>query len=105
MTKEMDISFNKPYHQWNQRESFLSMELYNKFLNWIRGEFDLYLQDEQNDLDVFFPNGNFNIKHLAENKEDILIEINVKSKDLRFMNVIINQITSIHNQIENIYSK
>ncbi len=104
ITKEMDISFIKPYHQWIQIESFVSNALYEKFLNWISGEFDLYLQDEQNGLVVFFSNGRFSIKKVAEDKENIEIEINVKSKNLTIGNSIANQIMSVHNHLENMYS-
>ncbi len=45
MNKEVNVSFNNPYHQWIQRASITNEHLYNKFLNWISGEFDLYLQD------------------------------------------------------------
>ncbi|MFT4611879.1 MAG: hypothetical protein ACJA1H_001320 [Glaciecola sp.] len=105
MTKELNVSFIKPYHQLIQRESIMNKHLYNKFLNWISGEFDLYLQEELNGLEVFFPNGEFSIKSVSENKKDILIEINIISKDLNLMNTIGTQITSIYHQIEGIYLK
>ncbi|WP_296383458.1 hypothetical protein [Winogradskyella sp.] len=104
MTKEKDISFVNPYHQWIQRESFASNLLYDKFLNWLSGEFDLYLQDEQNGLDVFFLNGRFSVKKVAVYKENIEIEINVISKDMSIGNSIANQIMSVHNHFENMYS-
>ncbi|EDP72781.1 hypothetical protein FBALC1_16807 [Flavobacteriales bacterium ALC-1] len=105
MTKELNISFKSPYHNWTQRESIVNKQLYNKFLNWTSGEFDLYLQEELNGLEVFFPKGEFSIKALEESKKNMLIEINVKSKDLTLMNTIGNQIISIYHQIESIYSK
>ena len=105
MTKEIKISFKNSYHHWTQRESIMDKRLYNKFLNWISGEFDLYLQDELNGLEVFFPQGKFSIKTIEESKKDILIEINIKSKDLNVMNTVGNQIISIYHQIESIYSK
>lgn len=100
----MNISFNKPYHQWIKRESIDSKQLYNKFLNWISGEFDLYLQEELNGIEVFFPNGKFSIKAIEEKKKNIEIEINLRSKDLKSINTIGNQIISIHHQIETMYS-
>ncbi len=104
MTQELNISFEKPYHFWIQRESFHNKQLYRKFLNWTSGEFDLYLQEELNGLEVFFPKGKFSIKDVKENKKDILIEINFKSKDLTLVNTIGDQIASIYNQLKNIYS-
>ena len=101
----MNVSFIKPYHQGIQRESIMNEHLYNKFLNWVSGEFDLYLQDELNGLEVFFPNGKFTIKSIAESNTAIMIEINIKSKDLKAINSIGNRILSIHRQIESIYSK
>lgn len=105
MTKEMHTSYKNSYHHWTQRESIIDKRLYSKFLNWTSGEFDLYLQDELNGLEVFFPKGKFSIKTISENKKDILIEINIKSKDLNVMNTIGNQIISIYHQVESIYSK
>ncbi|BAO75499.1 hypothetical protein [Winogradskyella sp. PG-2] len=105
MTKEMNTSFKNSYHHWTQRESIIDKQLYSKLLNWTSGEFDLYLQDEANGLEVFFPKGKLSIKTIKERKKDILIEINIKSKDLSIMNTIGNQIISIYNQIERIYFK
>jgi hypothetical protein len=105
MTKEMKTSFKNSYHHWTQRESIKDKRLYNKFLNWTSGEFDLYLQDELNGLEVFFPQGKFSITTINDSKKAILIEINIKSKDLNVMNTIGNQIISIYHQIESIYSK
>ena len=105
MTKEIKTSFKNSYHYWTQRESIVDKRLYSKFLNWTSGEFDLYLQDELNGLEVFFPKGKFSIKTIAESKKDILIEINIKSKDLNVMNAIGNQIISIYHQIDSIYTK
>ena len=35
----MNTSFEAPYYNFIQNESIKSIEIYNKFLNWIQGEF------------------------------------------------------------------
>jgi len=53
---------------------------------------------------VFFPNGKLSITAIEEKKKNIEIEIDLRSKDLKSINTIGNQIISIHHQIENMYS-
>lgn len=53
---------------------------------------------------MFFPNGKLSITAIEEKKKNIEIEIDLRSKDLKSINTIGNQIISIHHQIENMYS-
>jgi hypothetical protein len=76
----MNISFEAPYYYFIQNEGIKSIEIYNKFLNWIKGEFDLYQIDELDGLKVYYPNGWFTIKIINQNAGIINIEISVKSK-------------------------
>lgn len=32
-------------YKWSQREYAETLEVYHKFVNWVSGEFDLYLQE------------------------------------------------------------
>lgn len=50
----MSISFETPYHNFIKYENIKTIEIYNKFLNWIKGEFDLYLIEELDGLIVYF---------------------------------------------------
>lgn len=105
MTKELNINYKNPYHEWVQLESIMNKKLYLKFINWTSGEFDLFLQEELNGLKVYFPSGNFSISSISENRRDVLVEIKIISKDLNYMNTLGNRITDICRQIENSFSK
>ena len=45
---------NPLFHQYQKEVLFISTKKYYQFLNWISGEFDLFLQDETNGLKVYF---------------------------------------------------
>lgn len=91
----IQTSFIAPYHQLNKNAVFKSKNRYHTFLNWISGEFDLYLQDETNGLQVYFPEGKFHIINIIENG-NIAAEINLKSKNLEKGQLIFNKIVSIY---------
>ena len=76
----MNTSFEAPYYNFIQNESIKSIEIYNKFLNWIQGEFDLYQIDELDGLKVYYPNGWFTIKIINKDADIINIEIHGKNK-------------------------
>ena len=97
----MNISFKMSNHHLIREASFTSSKCYNKFINWVSGEFDLYLQDESNGLDVFFPNGKLNIQKAKNNDNSIVAEINFESKIREQGADIINQIMTIYNQLTN----
>jgi len=58
----MNSSFDTPYHLLNKNIFFNSTDTYHTFINWIRGEFDLHLQEETSGLTIFFPEGKFILK-------------------------------------------
>jgi hypothetical protein len=95
----MNISFTTPYHHVIRKASFTSAIHYNKFLNWISGEFDLFLQDESNGLQVFFPNGKFNIKNIKKTTNSIIAEINIECKVLQNGVDLDHQIMSVYNRL------
>lgn len=72
---------------------------YDKFLNWIKGEFDLYLMDESNPISllVYFPSGHFSIKNISKNKPFAMMEVKIKSKTLDCGTKTANQITAVLN--------
>jgi len=72
-------------------------KVYNKFINWVRGEFDLYLISESTKLDVYFPNGMFSIGKIPD--KNINIEINIKSSSESTCNNMMNQLQSIYNHV------
>jgi hypothetical protein len=46
MKTDIIVSYKSPYDEIIKKESFSNVLLYNKFTNWISGEFDLFLQDK-----------------------------------------------------------
>ncbi len=97
MDNETNISFASPYHQLIRKTTFSSSKRYHKFINWVSGEFDLYLQDESNGLHVFFPEGKFHIKSDTENDTPVIAEIHLKSKVLQKGIDMIDEIMSVYN--------
>jgi hypothetical protein len=99
---ETNISFTTPYHQLIRKTTFTSPKRYHKFINWVSGEFDLYLQDESNGLHVFFPEGKFHIKDSDEKDNTIIAEIHLKSKVLQKGIDKIEEIMSVYNLLAKI---
>lgn len=97
MDSETNISYTNPYHELIRKTTFSSSKRYEKFLNWVSGEFDLYLQDESNGLHVFFPEGKFHIKTDTQSEKPVIAEIHLKSKVLQKGIDMIEEIMSVYN--------
>ena len=96
MDTGVEVSFSAPYYELNKKTSFTSKSKYQTFVNWVSGEFDLYLQDEEsNGISVFFPDGNFHIKNEIENGA-ITATINLESKLLEKGHLIFSKIMSVY---------
>lgn len=95
MQEYMETSFAAPYHKLNEKTVFSSIKRYHTFVNWVSGEFDLYLQDETNGLQVYFPEGEFHIKNEVDNG-NIIAEINLQSKIQENGQLIFNKIMSVY---------
>ena len=93
----MNFSFESTYNNFIIYENIKNIEIYHKFLNWIKGEFDLYQMDELDGLIVYFPDGWFSITILFESELDFKIVIKIKSKTL-------NSGIKIESQLKNKYS-
>lgn len=96
MDTTLETSFDVPYHQLNNKVFFSSTNKYYTFVNWVSGEFDLYLQDENNGLHVYFPEGEFHIKNDVDNG-NVVAEINLESKILENGQTIFNKIMTVYN--------
>tara|TARA_R110000868_G_scaffold136776_1_gene349844 strand:+ start:19446 stop:19781 length:336 start_codon:yes stop_codon:yes gene_type:complete len=68
------------YFELTNTESIPNKRLYKKFINWVSGEFELFLQDNLHGLQIFFPGGWFNINEIETDKDAFEFEIVVKSK-------------------------
>ena len=97
----MNSSFDTPYHLLNKNLFFNSMDTYHTFINWIRGEFDLHLQEKTSGLTIFFPEGKFLIKNKID-KGRIIAEINLESKVLKKGQLIFTKIMSVYNHLSKI---
>jgi hypothetical protein len=98
MNNNVETSFIAPYHQLNKKVFFNSSNSYHTFINWVSGEFDLFLQDDFNGLMVYFPGGSFHIKNDAY-IEPIVAEINMESKNIENGQIIFNKIISLYNLV------
>lgn len=101
----MDISFQAPFHVVTRYEKIKNVEFYDQFINWLRGEFDLYLMEELDGLKVYYPNGLFSVTLFSKNENDLSIEIKIKSKRLESANQVASKIETIHNRLQKVFSK
>ena len=97
----MDISFQSPFHTITRYEKTESIEFYDQFLNWLRGEFDLYLMEEFDGLKVYYPNGLFSVKLFSKNENDLFIEIEIRSKTLKSVNEVSSKIETVYAHLKN----
>jgi len=75
---------------------------YHQFVNWVSGEFDLFLKDDSDGLKVYFPNGLVWIRSEIESqKSTILVEI--KSNSSKKGEKLTNELTNLFIRMENLY--
>jgi len=77
------------------------IEIYNKFINWVIGEFDLYLKIESKDLKVYFPSGWFQIGFFIDASDGIMIEIKIEGKSKVTCEILMNRLEGIFRQVLN----
>ncbi|GAA4892179.1 hypothetical protein GCM10023311_15790 [Flaviramulus aquimarinus] len=83
------------YYELVSIESFPSKSLYKTFINWVSGEFELFLQEKIQDLKIFFPGGWININEVKTHSTNFTFKIIVKSKYQEKGIQINNQIKAI----------
>lgn len=101
----MNIAFESPFHTITRYEKIENIEFYDQFINWLRGEFDLCLMEELDGLKVYYPNGLFSVTLFSKNKNDLSIEIKIKSKTLKSANQVSLEIETIHNRLKMVFLK
>ncbi|WP_299549288.1 hypothetical protein [Seonamhaeicola sp.] len=99
IANKLKISFDRPFHQFVRKESFHSMDVYRKFLNWVSGEFDLNLQDGSDTLKIFFPNERLSITKSNVSDHRISAEIVVKSRVIHDGFKLMNKIEAIYQNL------
>jgi len=95
MNKESALMETKSYYELTHTESVPSKALYEKFLNWVSAEFELYLQDKLHGLKIFYPGGYFYITEAERSNNDVNFKIIVKNKYRQKGVQINNQVNAI----------
>ena len=80
MNKESTFIETKSYYELTHTESIPSKALYEKFLNWVSAEFELYLQDKLDGLKIFYPGGYFYITETVRSNNVVNYKIIVRNK-------------------------
>jgi hypothetical protein len=96
MDCENAMVYSKPYYKLVQEESIEDKDVYYKFVNWLLGEFDLYLQENSTGLKVYYPDGWLSVK----NKTGFTMEIIIASKSKIVCEKKQSQLVSIYNQVK-----
>tara|TARA_R110002072_G_scaffold135530_3_gene277004 strand:- start:3867 stop:4247 length:381 start_codon:yes stop_codon:yes gene_type:complete len=95
MNKESALIETKPYYELTHTESIPSKALYEKFLNWVSAEFELYIQDKPHGLKIFYPGGYFYITETERTNNVVNFNIIVRNKYQQKGVQINNQIYAI----------
>ncbi|GAA4268277.1 hypothetical protein [Hyunsoonleella aestuarii] len=93
------ISFGKPFHIFIEEKIFSNINSYDRFLNWVSGEFELNLQDNTDGLKVFFPNERLSVSKLDSNGVNIIAEIKVEAKIINKTFKLIHKLDAIYNGV------
>ena len=83
------------------RKSIKSIEFYNKFINYVATEFELYLQDAYSRKMVYYLKGQFSINLIIENEKEFIIKLKIESNSLnmgRKMEAKINSLLQYFNK-------
>jgi hypothetical protein len=84
---------------FEKAEMVRDTSLYKRLVNWVVGEFDLYLQNESKDLKVYFPGGWFSIENVKDDDGQCIIKIRVNGKSKVACQKIMNQIEKVYNHV------
>ncbi|MEC3905523.1 hypothetical protein VOI54_00685 [Tamlana sp. 2201CG12-4] len=92
----LDFKTLEQIHHFRKFEHVNNVDVYDKFKNWVIGEFDLYLKnDESKELKVYFPGGRFTILTL-DDQGTTKIEINISGKSRKACWQVMNQLEKIY---------
>ena len=80
-------------------EKVTNYSVYKRFVNWVSGEFDLYLQQEEKDLKVYFPNGFFKIGVVKKTEKQVVVEILINGKSEKYCEKIFYKLEKIYNSV------
>tara|TARA_R110002049_G_scaffold279949_1_gene459067 strand:- start:18698 stop:19018 length:321 start_codon:yes stop_codon:yes gene_type:complete len=77
----------------------------DKFINWVIGEFDLYLKNESEELKVYFPNGWFCVKSFIKENRFFFIEIKIQGKSKVASEILMVRLIRILDQVVDLFIK
>ncbi|MFD0991183.1 hypothetical protein ACFQ1R_13830 [Mariniflexile jejuense] len=77
----------------------------NKFVNWVIGEFDLYLKNESEELKVYFPNGWFCVRSFIKGDQFYFVEIKIEGKSKIACEILMIRLIRILDQVVNLSTK
>lgn len=92
-----------PHVHLKKVEAIKTNGIYERLINWVSGEFDLYIKDESDILKVYFPNGWFSIRNFKDENNKEFIEIKVHGKSKIACEIFNNRILSIYNHVVQFY--
>jgi len=76
---------------------------FERFINWVIGEFDLFLQDEDSKgLKVYFPTGCFSIYRFENPAIEFGVEMKIEGKSRVVCQGMMNQLMQIYNHISDL---
>ena len=81
-------------------ESILNKAEFNRFINWVSAEYELYLQDNQNGLKIYFPGICLQISEKTYENSYLNFEIKIQSTCEKNGIQISNQVLSILNHLK-----
>lgn len=67
-------------HQWFFEQSFSCANTYEQFINWLQYEFCFLQQEQDDNLTLYFPNGQVQVKKEIGNEQDVISKISLESK-------------------------
>ncbi|WP_067147867.1 hypothetical protein [Pseudotamlana agarivorans] len=90
--KEMIAMQSIPF-DFLKTESLPMVSQYSKLLNWLDGEYELYLRtyNPGSDIVIYFPTGFLEIKSRAKVEETVFFEIHIKAKNKKIATKIKQQ--------------
>jgi DNA mismatch repair ATPase MutS len=87
------------YFHLKKVETIKTNGFYERLINWVTGEFDLYLKNESEILKVYFPNGWFSIRNFKDEKNQNLIEIKIEGKSRIACQKMMIQLEHVYNHV------
>lgn len=90
-------------HFFTTQKTFKNRGLYIQFLNWLSGEFDLYLQDSSDCFTVYFPYKKLSVVQLEKTESFFVAQINVEAKISQEGTKLLNTVDSLYLHLLKMY--